>query len=43
MAEDYSDEELERDLEFMRNLLADPARFKAWANDVLDRARRRSR
>ena len=33
-----STDEVREDIEFLRNLMADPVRFKTWANDLLDRA-----
>jgi hypothetical protein len=33
-----STDEVKEDIKFLRALMADPARFNAWANDLLDRA-----
>lgn len=33
-----STDEVKQDIEFLRTLMADPVRFNAWANDLLDRA-----
>jgi hypothetical protein len=35
-----SDEEIKEDIEFLRNIMADPVKFNRWANDLLDRAHR---
>lgn len=33
-----SDEEIKEDIEFLRNIMADPVKFNNWANDLLDKA-----
>ncbi len=33
-----SEQEIREDIEFLRAVRADPAKFKLWANDLLDRA-----
>jgi hypothetical protein len=36
------DQEIKEDLEFLRSMMADPAKFEHWANDLLDRAHGRN-
>ncbi len=38
--EPVPNEELEEDIEFLRGIMSDPARFEKWANDTLDRSHR---
>jgi hypothetical protein len=33
-----SDKETKEAIEFLRNMMADPAKFERWANDLLDKA-----
>ena len=37
-----SKEEIKEDIEFLRGMMADPAKFERWANDLLDRAHGRN-
>jgi len=37
-----SNEEIKENIEFLRGMMADPAKFERWANDLLDRAHRRN-
>ncbi len=37
-----SNEEIKENIEFLRRMMADPAKFERWANDLLDRAHRRN-
>jgi len=37
-----SDQKIKEDIEFLRGMMADPAKFERWANDLLDRAHGRN-